>query len=285
MVIFIANEESSATSGIGVDKLSEEGYMDSLRAGPVFWVDSADAEPCVGTSGVLQWQLDVNGKLFHSGLPHHGINSIEMGFDVIHYIQKKFYSRFPKHDLEDAYNFRSCSTLKATQVETSVGSLNQLPAKCTLRGDVRLSPFYDIADVRLFLEECVRDINNEPESIDSKLHGPHSKYELPEENIKGNVQLTFISPGENGIACSLESPGYKAIVEATRAVSGSVKPYSMGGFLPLVRDLKDKGFDVQICGFGQSDRYHANNESASLAGFHKAAKIIAKVCYSFHSNQ
>ena len=41
VVIFIANEENSTFVGIGVDQLAKEGYMDELKNGPLFWIDSA----------------------------------------------------------------------------------------------------------------------------------------------------------------------------------------------------------------------------------------------------
>jgi len=51
VVIFIANEENSTFVGIGVDQLAKEGYMDELKSGPLFWIDSADSQPCIGTAG------------------------------------------------------------------------------------------------------------------------------------------------------------------------------------------------------------------------------------------
>ena len=58
--------------GVGVDGLHSSGKLDELgiNKGPIFWVDSADSQPCVGTVGNLQWTMKANGKLFHSGLPH-----------------------------------------------------------------------------------------------------------------------------------------------------------------------------------------------------------------------
>lgn len=35
--------------GIGVDELVKRGYMDHLKSGPVFWLDTADSQPCLGT--------------------------------------------------------------------------------------------------------------------------------------------------------------------------------------------------------------------------------------------
>ena len=66
VVVFIANEENGAFKGIGVDQLDKEGYMESLKGGPLFWIDSADSQPCVGTAGNMQWMIKCTGKLFHS---------------------------------------------------------------------------------------------------------------------------------------------------------------------------------------------------------------------------
>lgn len=72
LAIFIANEENSEVADIGVDGLHSSGKLDELgiQNGPIFWVDSADSQPCVGTAGNMQWTIKANGKLFHSGLPH-----------------------------------------------------------------------------------------------------------------------------------------------------------------------------------------------------------------------
>ena len=70
VVVFIVNEENSSFVGLGVDQLAKEGYLDALKSGPLFWIDAADSQPCIGTAGNLQWKMKVTGKLFHSGLPH-----------------------------------------------------------------------------------------------------------------------------------------------------------------------------------------------------------------------
>jgi hypothetical protein len=44
--------------------------------------------------------------------------------------------------------------------------------------------------------------------------------------------------------------------------------------LPIIADLKDSGFDVQVCGFGRMEAYHALNEFGLLSEFEKGAKII-----------
>ena len=58
VMIFIANEENSTFVGIGVDQLEKEGYMDELKNGPLFWIDSADSQPCIGTAGNINLNLN-----------------------------------------------------------------------------------------------------------------------------------------------------------------------------------------------------------------------------------
>jgi hypothetical protein len=40
----------------------------------------------------------------------------------------------------------------------------------------------------------------------------------------------------------------QAICEAVQNVKGEFKPFSLTGSLPIVADLKDQGFDVQVTG-------------------------------------
>ena len=247
--MFIANEENGSFKGIGVDQLSKEGYLDHLKNGPVYWIDAADSQPCQGTAGNIPWKLEFTGKLFHSGMPHQTVNPIEMGHDALTYLQHKFYQRFPAHPREKIYNFTTCSTMKPTQINCSIGSLNQIPSLCTILGDIRLTPFYDYHDVITEFNQWVEEINNNPQEVLGSLSdkGPHSKYILP-DGFKGSVKLTIMS-AENGIAVNMHSEGYNALLAATSKVLGSVKPYSINGSLPLVREMQSNGFDLQISGY------------------------------------
>lgn len=278
VVVFIANEENGAFKGIGVDQLDKEGYMESLKGGPLFWIDSADSQPCVGTAGNMQWTIKCTGKLFHSGLPHKGINSIEMAMDAMNMLQSKFYADYPLHPKEKAYNFATPSTFKPTQIKCTPGSLNQLPPETTIQGDIRLTPFYDVKDVAKSFDKYIADINADPTVLSAfGKHGAHTSYVLPEEDKKGFLELTWVGEGENGIACNLDSAGAKAISKATEEVLGVVKPFAIGGSLPLVRELQDSGYDVQIAGYGFSHKYHADNEAVSLDNMRKAFKIVSKI--------
>jgi acetylornithine deacetylase len=182
-------------------------------------------------------------------MPHRAVNPIEMAMDAMHYLQHKFYTAFPRDEREYIYNFTNASTFKPTQISCTEGSLNQIPPVCTIQGDVRLTPFYDVKDAAGLLQQWVDEINADPDGVLGGMsdRGPHSKYSVAEVGVTGQVKLTILS-SENGIAVNLNSRGYAALVSATRDVLGEVKPYSIGGSLPLVREMQSSGFDLQIAG-------------------------------------
>lgn len=116
VAILIASEENTEIEKVGVDMLMNSGKMDFIKDGPIIWIDCADSEPCMGTAGVITWTIEAKGKLFHSGLPHQGINGLELGMDALKYVQKRFYKDFPPHSMEKEYNFMCSSTMKPANV-------------------------------------------------------------------------------------------------------------------------------------------------------------------------
>ena len=58
----------------------------------------------VGTASAVMWTLRVEGRLFHSGLPHKGINSLELAMEAIAYIQSKFYQDYPPVSVIEVFN-------------------------------------------------------------------------------------------------------------------------------------------------------------------------------------
>ena len=140
-VIFIANEENGMVTGIGVDRLMESGKMDHIRSGPVIWVDCADSQPCVGTAGSVTWHLKAVGKLFHSGLPHKGINALELANAAIAELQDRFYLEFPSSADEERYRFSTSSTMKPTQASPAARPTplrrRALRAACVLEPSAR----------------------------------------------------------------------------------------------------------------------------------------------------
>lgn len=95
-----------------------------------------------------------------------------------------------------------------------------------------------------------------------------------------------------------------ALKNAFQEVRGTATPFSITGSLPLVADLKAAGFgafafmlvvsaskrcfstahtadvlplaDLQICGFGLSSTYHADNEYCTLTDMKNAVKVLAR---------
>lgn len=273
--VFIANEENSSILGIGVDELVKRGLIADCKRGPVFWVDSADKNPCIGTGGMSAWTLKARGKGFHSGLAHKAINPMELVMEALSKVQAKFYEAYPRHAREDEYGFVCASTMKPTQWSYPGNGVNAIPAQCQISGDIRLTPFYDIGECRANIERWVAELNADLQQIPTR--GPASKYELPEETLRGSLELTFEPGVYPGIACNLASPGFKLLCDATRKVIGDAKPYSITGSLPLVRELQESGFDLQICGYGLMSTYHANNEFCKLSDMRQGFEIFAEI--------
>ncbi|KAL4129192.1 hypothetical protein PRIC2_005203 [Phytophthora ramorum] len=273
--VLIASEENSEIPGVGVEALMESGKIDFIKKGPVIWVDGSDSQPCIGTAGVITWTLKATGKLFHSGLPNLGINGIELGMDAMTKIQQRFYQDFGPVDKEKEYNYSCPSTMKPMHVESSVNGLNQIPPWVKITGEVRLSPFYEMKDMFARMHSYVDDLNANITSLEGK-RGPVSKYTLPEEQWDGKLELTFREHYLEGIACSLDSVGYKSLHAAIADVLGETKPFSISGSLPLVRDLQRAGLDLTITGFGKSSVYHGDNEYCELSDMKDAIKILAR---------
>lgn len=278
VAVFIASEENSSIPGVGVDALVKDGLLDKLKQGPLFWIDTADKQPCIGTGGSIPWKLHVTGKLFHSGLPHKAINPLELAMEALKEIQSRFYRDFPAHPKEQVYEFATPSTMKPTQWFYPGGGINQIPGECTVSGDVRLTPFYNVSDAMKKLQDYVDDLNANIEKLDGR--GPVSKYVLPDENLRGRITISF-DEASSGVACDLNSRGFHVLCKATKEEVGHVKPYSITGTLPLIRDLQDEGFDVQTSGYGLMATYHAKNEYCLLSdmcqGYRVFASIIAQL--------
>ena len=66
----------------------------------------------------------------------------------------------PQHPDEKYYQFSTPSTLKPTQIKCSEGSINQIPAWTEMKGDIRLTPFYNIHDCMKKFEGYVQELND-----------------------------------------------------------------------------------------------------------------------------
>jgi len=272
-VVMIANEENSSVSGVGIDAMEKEGELDKLKNGPLFWVDSANFGPTLGTAGMACWKVTVHGRKMHSGLPHKGINAIECAHQVVAHLQRKFYQQFPSHELEEKYSFITSSSMKPTQIEVPPGPINQIPGECTISGDIRFLPFYNCRDIQSYLDEVVANLDLK--TLDTF---GESRYELPAEDLKAEIKLEWFNENFYGVACDMDSTGCKVLTEAIdKYHPGGAKPFSLTGSLPIIGGLKDKGFDTQIVGFGRMDAYHAVDEYAFISEFEQGFKICSHI--------
>ncbi|KAE9255390.1 hypothetical protein PF004_g613 [Phytophthora fragariae] len=182
-------------------------------------------------------------------------SEIEGAMDAMTKIQEYFYKEFGPVDKEKEYNYSCPSTMKPTRIESSVNGLNQIPPWAKIAGDVRLSPFYEMKEMIAKMTAFVDGLNANITSLEGH-RGPVSNY-------------------YEGIACSLDSAGYKALNSAIEDVLGEAKPFSISGSLPLVRDMQRGGFDLTLVGFGKSSVYHGDNEYCQLSDMKDALKILA----------
>lgn len=56
-------------------------------------------------------------------------------------------------------------------------------------------------------------------------------------HLIARLDITF-DEAMNGVACNLDSRGFHVLCKATEEVVGHVKPYSITGSLPLIRELQ-----------------------------------------------
>ena len=274
IAVYIASEENEDKPGVGVDGLVENHVLDELKSGSCLWIDSSDSEPCIGTAGSASWSLKATGKRFHSGFPNRTVNPIELVSEAMSNIQRRFYEDFPTHPEEARYQFGATSSFKPTQVKCADGSLNQIPPTATMMGDIRVTPFYDIREVKQRISQYVDDLVAEKFSS-LPTRGEDSKYMVKEPKVEGKLEFEWNPAYMRGIACKIDSPGFASICEAVRTVRGSVKPFSICGSLPIIADLQDEGFDMQVIGFGLSATYHAQNEYCLLSDMVKATRILS----------
>ena len=104
------------------------------------------------------------------------------------------------------YAFATPSTLKPTQWHYPSGSINQIPGTATICGDMRVTPFYDVEQVMSKVRIYVDDLNSQPDQHLCKgQRGPCSRYELPEDDLKGRLELKFFDNVGKGVSNCLHT--------------------------------------------------------------------------------
>lgn len=275
-IVMIANEEERAIPGIGLEYVGDCGALEPLKEGPIYWLDSADFGPTLGTGGIATWDLQAKGVPGHSGMPHNCVNALELAMAAVQALVAWFAEQVPPHPDEVRWRFSSPSSCKPTIVECDNNKITKIPGLARVLGDMRITPFYDAGSILKKAIKFVGALNEQIQCQDTLPGFPRTR---TVGGQTGRIELLSEGKLSEGIACNLDSPGLSALTRAIAKVRGQarVTPYSMTGSLPLVRDLQRRGFDVQITGFGESRSYHAPNEAAQLSDFEDGLRILGEL--------
>ena len=161
--------------------------------------------------------------------------------------------------------------MKPTQITETDGSINQIPGLLCVRGDIRLTPFYDWKEVRRIMQDYAKNLEEE---LRSK---PQDNILFPSVLPDAMVALEFKWLTDDpfvGIACDMDSPGFKRLSASTVKIMGQMKIQSCCGSLPLVAELQSLGFDLHIMGYGIGKVYHACDEYCLYSDMEIGYRII-----------
>lgn len=287
--VFIANEENSTIPGVGIDALAAHKELDFARHAPLFWIDSANIGPTVGTGGVVTWAMKATGFSGHSGVPQNAVNALSLGMEAIRYIQQRFYQDFPFSAEASQWLYSNGSSLKPTRIEMPEGGVTNIPREVTFQGDIRFLPFFPWSTIKAAVEGYVAELNERVirngglphtggvdrfviQDPKAKAAAGSSGAEVP--MLQGVIEWTWKGEPMTGLACDMDSVGYKALSDSIFEVTGDCKPFALTGSLPIIADLQQQGYDVQVTGFGAFDAYHAADEYAKISGFQKGHNIL-----------
>jgi acetylornithine deacetylase len=214
-------------------------------------------------------------------MPHNFVNPFFLAQEALREILDRWHKEFPPHEQEKAYFYSAPSSMKPTRWSSPDGAFNMIPPQVTIMGDIRLTPFYTMTDAMAAVDKYVAEINSRIES----LYTPAPCYKnVHADGTHGKIQFEWVGEAYKGIACKIDGVGYKALSAATKEVIGECKPFSLTGSLPLVADLQDAGYDLQIAGYGAEVAYHAPNEYCTLSGMKSGGAILAKVIYKVNQS-
>jgi len=239
----------------------------------MFWVDTSDKQPCIGTGTALAFTLTAKGHMGHSGLPHHSVNALMLAYEALMELMRRFHRDFPSHPKEKEYKYPISSTMKPTMWEHPPGAINQIPGQAKISGDIRATPFYNWKEIKSSVEANVVDINNNISSLPT--NGKDFHYEA--NGVKGSIEFKWNDPILRGVACDLQSPGFNALKQASTEVLGSCTPASLTGSLPCVADLQEAGFDLQMCGYGLGKVYHGVDEYCNISEMLQGFKVFKRI--------
>ena len=146
--------------------------------------------------------------------------------------------------------------------------MTNIPREVTIQGDIRFLPFTPAAEIKRRVEGYVADLNERIIRSNGLPHtGGVDRFVIPDPiqakaakaagagadsvpMLQGVLDWSWSAVSFTGVACDMESYGYRALCDSIYEVTGQCKPFALTGSLPIIADLKEQGYDVQITGFG-----------------------------------
>ena len=228
------------------------------------------------------WELDVTGVAGHSGMTQNCVNALELAMATSAHSSSGSRSISRRTPTRLAGAFSRLRRSRRPCIEVDNNKINKIPGSATMRGDIRLTPFYDMQEAIDGARALRRGAR--PRCIESgrrcrvAFRGSRTV-----DGRRGSVKLTPRGATWRAIACDLDSPGLERLDARPPQRRARQPPhrYSMTGSLPLVRDLQRAGFDVQITGFGHgrllSRAQRARGARALPAGLRDPARARGRV--------
>ncbi len=198
----------------------------------------------LGSRGFLRATLTVWGEAAHSGASRNrGVNAIARAAELVRELTAL------DLDTRTTPDFPLLPVLTVTEMEGG-GSFSQVPDRCRIGIDIRLTPTFGIGEARALVEQTVRewDLNNGETRID--WHPGWPPYRVPQDD-----KLV------------------RALQEEAQAVFSREIPTSVSGPSNIGNYLAQLGVPA-LCGFGVTAAgVHAADECAEIATMEPVAEV------------
>lgn len=241
------------TGEYGAAQLTKLGYADDLNGLIIAEPSNGMQEVGYTSKGVIDYIVTSTGKGAHSSQPQKGINAIDHLIDFA--VQVK--ALMAKFDQVDPI----LGPLTHVQSVFQGGDqINSVPAKATIKGNIRTIPEYPNQVVFDALNHLVEQLNQKP-GYDLKI-----KYSFPEEAMPGDKNAPLIKLIEKVHDEFFNTP---------------LVPKGQAGASDGSEFLHAKGnFTIALIGPGNNTQ-HQSNECVDLAVYHQAIKFYQQLAQEF----
>lgn len=255
----VVDEESGASSPLGVRYLLDEGHLQARAAIYTYTSDII----CVGHRGLLRLLLKATGKAIHSGSGEwsrgeDGVNAVT-GLAAILVALESLEMPAPEHPAFANLNF----TITPGTVMRGGVFESMVPANAEAVVDVRLMPDQPVEDVLAAIESLINaEIARRP--------GLHVTYE-----VKTNLPSAAIA---------MEHQLVKTAQQHTRTITGQAWPVAGAGPANEGYMLIEAGIPT-LCGFGPTGgNAHAPDEWVALASLPHTIAMYAGIIRDYLNN-